>query len=959
MDWRTQLEVAKTKYDEIFKIDTNHDKSGNREIKHPFTDLKHVYSTSLFRPMYKGPDIREINAEDFKDSNATSNMKENTRCSIRTEEATAGVAFLESYLTDFVDKAVLLRNKALNHPPELNDSPVKYVQFLQKLKSNNKELTVNMDKFQFERLEAVVIPADSSSNSYIIEQIKRMKDSIFNRCQLLREEIAGTAVLLEFLITEVNEIINAPQGLSCKLDYIKPEWGDVHDLQKKLYASKSCRNYEVYMEVQGYPTHEQIYGFLQSPDLNGNTLVISDYSFSSGEFIANMEYLSKNDAIKGLIHHLVVHNCVNTFSSVIFGHNHSESDTEADAESQEEEHQEESLLNDYEEYELFAQCIVRFFNLQSLTLKKLGMNDDGIHALAYGLDHYYVNTLHQRHTRLVQFYIDLIKDNIEGHETGIVVDMDLAVDILMKQYRIMPPLESLNLEDNAITSVGCNSLCKVLFRRGDNTYNFDAENEEDEDEEQQASQCPINPKLLKMNPLPLLKSFSIAGNPIGNKGLYYLMKSLLNPSRKAYKSMPKWVPGVPKDYQYYYYYNGLPPLGEEDSRIDGQESASCAEEEQSQYRTLGSQSNTDSLLQARQYEKEADMNDDDMESLFAESVYDDHELPMHLHSQYNSHRLHTRNSILNVRRSSIITGDGKFAENIDEVSPGRLLTMVVFSRIRARLFSVCAFIQLLKNSRCGNNNITTLNISNCELLSPYATHAVYHVCHDNKLIHNINMSGNDIGSDVDYGATGLETDCADDIHGCHYIAEMLLHCNLYNLDLSKCNINNSGVQIIAHALKSNYSVNKLQHGNQSNSNTDETKLRTLTIQYLNLSNNYISSTGSNWIASCLGDYYMDRCKISLSLQGDERNRNNKHHSMVRIKKQVAKPEKEEISMISVEDAYVDEDDEEEGDAIQYEDENISDIEMDFDGDGNEVYRIDNEIDDDESEEENYEGNAES
>ena len=822
MDWRSQLDAARAQYEDVFQIEKQN--APTDHAIHPFPDLQHVYATSLFRPLYNGPILRPLSMGEFMQNDIVNPTagKVNVRGSIKVEEAVAGIEFLESYFNDFVVQAVMLRNNALAKPSVSNhtSTPSNYLAYVQKQKLLSKDLSIGMDKFQFERLDAVVCSSTNSSDKQGLDYVMQLKQSLERRCQVLREEIAGTEVLLEYLATEVAEIVAAPKDYSCKLDYIRPNWSDMIDLQKSAYTTNRCRNFEIYMELQSLPVCQQVYNFLQSPvKLCNNILCISNYQFEPGEFITIMEYVTNNVKLKSKIHQLIINDCSNAFRNVATDiaddeqatHNHhdDQGSEEDDGQLEENSVEGEDVGGMLEDYVMFAQCVVKLSNLQVLSLKGNCITDDGLISFVTTLMTHSHLKQKEKYNNQAQYYASLIKNRTSGN----MHSLEMMERMCLGAESSMPPLTTIRLDNNAVSDVGCKVMCNALFRVNPRGIESDI----DDDKAFHSS----------MLPFPSLRVLSLASNPICNRGLYYLLRSLLNTTRRAYKYLPK--PTVVKRRGHAQSHGArrhpghFAPLGTHDLDDDSSDEEGV---------------NAEAVFNSTAY-------DTDGESVDGRSV------------QSSGGGELQRINILNIRRKSLLATldipnepriESCYASDMEafqrlsdarpEMSRGKRLIVTVMHRVRAKLFAVNCFTNMWKNKYILNNKITTLDLSNCGLTAPYATKLLYVVCKENKNIHHLNISHNNLGSDSSGG-------CAD-------IAELISKdCEICTLDIRNCNVSSGGVEVLVRKTHA--------HGPSDTSLSPG-------LSYLDMSHNSIGPTGVNWIASRLVDeFFLDRCRVVLSM----------------------------------------------------------------------------------------------
>lgn len=117
--------------------------------------------------------------------------------------------------------------------------------------------------------------------------------------------------IIEMLGDVVDDLLSVPQGASCRLDYVDPNWSSIISLQSKLQASNRATNFVSYMHSFSLPVCRPVYEFLQNPYSHAYTLSICEYTFVHGEFRTILSYFSQNNntTIPLSVHKLIIFNC--------------------------------------------------------------------------------------------------------------------------------------------------------------------------------------------------------------------------------------------------------------------------------------------------------------------------------------------------------------------------------------------------------------------------------------------------------------------------------------------------------------------------------------------------------------------------------------------------------------------------------------------------------------------------
>lgn len=322
---------------------------------------------------------------------------------------------------------------------------------LDRVKGELAQLGGNLDKLQFERVDAIPTQTIFSGN----EPVRRRRKSINRRCLLLKSEYDETVRLLDTISSLQREErkLRADQGLHYDdegnllrqnqsnateavdslddgyheslriplLDGIDPRWTDMMALQKRVTATPLARRYAERMESLNMPLCDAIYEFLQDPPGHAQTLAVCGHQFHDEEFETNIEFLCSSTKLRSELKKLIFCECCLTDDACL----------------------------------LLAQYFHQFPNLTVLSLKQNAISSVGIGDIMRSL----------------------------ANNNGLMLD-------------------DLQLDGNQIDALGIVEITIAL---------------------------PF---------CPLLSSISLNSNPIGDLGVYFLMRGVLNKKRKAIRRLP-------------------------------------------------------------------------------------------------------------------------------------------------------------------------------------------------------------------------------------------------------------------------------------------------------------------------------------------------------------------------------------------------------------------------------------
>lgn len=448
-DWRSQMDskYSGSEYSDLVSFSSKLHFGG--EVAQEFayggqhTSLKkETFDAIRFPPVPSVQLPEEIYKRDYEQDFELRASFRPTQNSVEDNDSIAALDFLEGLLLTAVEKAVDIRSSVIENgsfvmglsrtpdQEEINYMKNIIAENLNTLRDESLVLMGEMEAFQPESVtEMVYLEAESTNDA-----IRRLKQSLEDRANAIKSEIAASALVVDGLQHFSNAIICLPSEKVCKIDGIYLDWSMPRKLQDKVQASNRALNFADFMRSHGFPVCNDIYAYLQSTKSHGQVLSVVNYHFKVGEFKLVMEFLD--------------------------------------------------LQADKAATRLAGDAFLSVYrSVHSLVFQHCELSDRDCHALA---------------TRLHRF----------------------------------SSLVSLNLRDNRISISGVGSIAAALFEHGSQMRSLRLDN-----------------NLIKtdgalfiaqvLHRMPFLEILSLSGNPIRDRGLYYLLKYSLNVLRATHGKLYK------------------------------------------------------------------------------------------------------------------------------------------------------------------------------------------------------------------------------------------------------------------------------------------------------------------------------------------------------------------------------------------------------------------------------------
>ena len=161
---------------------------------------------------------------------------------------------------------------------------------LRGLLEDAKTLVRNVDLIRSKKLNEM-LPEDIASSNPVLFKWHQF---ITERCELLRKEASRSEIVLHNLSDLADDLTTTHTGLSCKLDGIEPDWIHLGKLKQNVKTSNKAICYVAWMEARGLPICDAVFEFLQSPSQHNHNLAIVGYSFAPRELCELLEFFATN-----------------------------------------------------------------------------------------------------------------------------------------------------------------------------------------------------------------------------------------------------------------------------------------------------------------------------------------------------------------------------------------------------------------------------------------------------------------------------------------------------------------------------------------------------------------------------------------------------------------------------------------------------------------------------------------
>jgi hypothetical protein len=672
------------------------------------------------------------------------------------DESMAALDFLENMLLSTVEKVADIRSSviengsyvySLSRSPTAEETEYMKTVIMENLVTLHEEsmsLMAEMETFQPDSVDEMLYSESASSNTVI----QRLRASLLERANFLKNEIAESALVVDGLTHYSNSIICLPTEKVCRLDGIYIDWSMPHKLQDKVRASNRSLNFADFMRSHGFPVCNDIYSYLQSTKSHGNVLSICGYRFRPGELKTALEFFDLQHEKSS--HRLAGSDFLSIYQSVKF-----------------------------------------------LVLDHCELSDRDCHAIS---------------TKLTLF----------------------------------KNLLSLSMRSNRITYSGVASLSSVVFENGSNLRCLRLDNNLIRSD----GALFIAQVLHK---LPFLEILSLSGNPIRDKGVYFLLKYSLNPLRscanKLHKPSVRWTAAVDgsnleddEDEE-----EGATVGDENGSAVDG--AADLTPQQRFLRRKIQRRCYFDDYFRAH-FSKPKTGNyilegeEDEMAFGIAQREREqwinkeDDEFNMDVKSEYSDTDGEDENTP-NIARLSISSpwpADASVSNvsmtlpstaELDSLAVKRLAAyghstklIQMMMKLRVRLVAINAFTRMLRTGGV----LTSLSVADCKLTGDIVP-TIVQALTDNKNILTLDASHN--------------PNLLVSVNSCIAMAQLLERGGLHTVLLNSCGVNDRGFMELTRGA--------------SNSRT---------VKSLELSGNRVGPTGANWAATANKVFFMDTLTIA-------------------------------------------------------------------------------------------------
>lgn len=460
-DWRSQLDsrYSGSEYSDLISLSSKINRAAEPVSSFAYAEASNVAKKDIFDairfppvPAVDLPD--EILKRDYEQDFELRASYNAVTASVEDNDSVAALDFLEGMLVTTLDKAVDIRSSVIENgsyvlslprTPSAEETEYMKTVILENMVTLRDESLILMTEMEAFRAESIdeMIGVEAISNPIV----RKLRQNLVERANLLKSEIAASALVVDGLHHYSNSIVCLPTDKVCKLDGIFIDWSAQNKLQNRVQASNRSLNFADFMRSHGFPVCNDIYSYLQSTKSYGNVLSVSDYHFKQGEFKTVLEFFDLQ--------------------------------------------QEKSLIR------LAGAAFVSIYqSIKSLAIQRCEFSDRDCHALA---------------SKLSKF----------AH------------------------MHTLNLRENRITYSGVASLSSAFFENGSNIRCLRL----DHNHIKSDGALFIAQVLHKM---PFLEVLSLSGNPLRDKGVYYLLKHTLNPLRsvfaKLHRPTTRWAASAAGSY---------------------------------------------------------------------------------------------------------------------------------------------------------------------------------------------------------------------------------------------------------------------------------------------------------------------------------------------------------------------------------------------------------------------------
>jgi alkanesulfonate monooxygenase SsuD/methylene tetrahydromethanopterin reductase-like flavin-dependent oxidoreductase (luciferase family) len=434
---------------------------------------------------------------------------------------------------------------------------------------------------------------------------------------------------------------------------------------------------------------------------------------------------------------------------------------------------------------------------------------------------------------------------------------DRDCNALAMRLALFTNLHTLSLHDNIITSSGATAIATALWSNPMQLRILSLEN----------NRIGTEGALSLSRVLPRCKqlmSLGLSGNPIGNIGAYFILKSLLNKFRQAADMMPKPFALIGSEYEH------ASDDEEEDELDEDIKDTKPGEEEEGLDKmtvttpTITSRASSvsdDNMNTLREKEREKERERAKKKALVgradsvidkAAALYDEDEDDAFSVSETSvySEGSHIPRKPPNFRALMLqqtalaLYGNAK-----------RSLWREKFAIIRVKLFAVIAF------KKFGNrgHQLGRLLLANCDLSDETAIMMQF-VGMDNTYLTDIDVSGN-----KEMGDKAAES-----------FAKLVLTGSLTTLKMNACGLTDIGVQTLTHAackqpVAASSSSAGVANSSSKNSPAPSIQAGTITavssgLQTLEVSRNHAGPTSISWVAACANQYTLDALSLSAGFR---------------------------------------------------------------------------------------------
>eukprot|EP01034_Spumella_vulgaris_P023130 gene23130-29323_t len=396
---------------------------------------------------------------------------------------------------------------------------------------------------------------------------------------------------------------------------------------------------------------------------------------------------------------------------------------------------------------------------------------------------------------------------------------DKDCHMLSARLGCLANMHTLVLSNNKLTCSGVTSIATAVFESGSlvKCLRFDGNNIKSDG---------LGAIAEVLHRMPFLQTLSVAHNPVGDKGVYKLLRKCMNSHRKAYRSLPRptrgghaggSVAGSAAETEY------------EEGSVGGEDEAAEGEEVD---RLFSRSKMGEQCYFADYYAKEdaEDVKNSDLLRAMFEGgakggsaaagwmTSEEDEYLMDTASDYSegesgeedevTARLRAEKARLDRENQPVVLTRAEL-----RLTYPRIIQALI--KIRLKLVAVNAFLRVLRKGAM----LTSLNLAQCGLTRGVAE-TISHALMDDKNMTSLDVSDNER--------------LLEDVDSCNAFAALLEHSHLSSVKLSGCGVNDYGAMQLAK------SAMKAAH-----------------LHHLDLSRNYIGSTGANWIATASKVFYLD------------------------------------------------------------------------------------------------------